>query len=519
MDTKKRISEADVTISGIREKRIPYMRIARSYGKDEIVVRPKIGGKPYPQQRFKITEIKEAIRYINQCFEQSHKKFIGNTVLDKHRVATFGYYLNEYINYRKENYPKKKSTTLAYRRRLESLGRCNTDKDSVIDTRKIYIDAITKMNSNYLNSAKMMNYHQKKKTNHIDGYRQAYFKICKDVGITPKTNLNLGSDYNIEIKLLIAKQAEEKIKTYHVTTVKNTTITHIKHRDIAKILRDQIKASSSQEQIPRALKQFMKYLLKSHRYLFSEEGIDWDADLLISQFANKEKRDINCYSHEELMKLYNFGESSEFEKLPQLEKISYAAYVCLSQLGVRIGEELALYKVDFEKIKDKKIKINKTISEETKTIGGLEFRGFYLSEDTKTCQDRLVTVSNYAMKWLEFLYKEALKMPTNPFLIQDPNSNEWLSYGKFRPYIKKVMKKINIPYLPSHEGGRKTFANQYIDAAVDSGSDYMRALQTVQRELGHATFSTTEKSYARAKTLPPDEHFAIYEQFSPKVKP
>lgn len=185
-----------------------------------------------------------------------------------------------------------------------------------------------------------------------------------------------------------------------------------------------------------------------------------------------EKKEIEVMTKENQRKLLTFvNENFSFKNL--------GIAICLCT-GVRIGELCALRWCDFD-IDQKVVKIRHTVQRLYVIDGEKKYTKIVIDKPKTKESNRDIPLSNELQK----IIRPLLKVVTPDFFILSNDENP-IEPRTYRNYYKKVMKKLNIPYLKFH-GLRHSFATRCIESK--------NSVKTVSVILGHSNITTTLNLY------------------------
>lgn len=185
-----------------------------------------------------------------------------------------------------------------------------------------------------------------------------------------------------------------------------------------------------------------------------------------------EKKEIEVMTKENQRKLLSFvNENFSFRNL--------GIAICLCT-GVRIGELCALRWCDFD-MDQKVVKIRHTVQRLYVIDGDNKYTKIVIDKPKTKESNRDIPLSNE----LQRIIRPLLKVVTPDFFILSNDKNP-IEPRTYRNYYKKVMKKLNIPYLKFH-GLRHSFATRCIESK--------NSVKTVSVILGHSNITTTLNLY------------------------
>lgn len=505
---------------------VPYMRIELSNTGEWVVVRPQLGSHKFPQKRFRKHQIGEAVEYLNRCLSNVSKLAVGGVARNTKKIETLGYYIEQFLKYRSGLKKYAEGTVRSYRDWLSRFSNCNAEMDgSVVSMRSLRCKKMEEVEKNYLSLIK---------GNTREAARQSAIKIyeefCSDHHLEPRVIENafgvvwIRQEIAVQVGLLVAAE----IKEYYKNTYANRKITSITQEDIVNTLKKIGGCSAHYSAI--ALHELYKFMSnsKEHRHVLSDKDFDWQTKDLSTLFDYSTDKQIDFYSKEESEKIRAFYDSDDFKKLTNCEQICFLGFMILGQTGMRVGEMLAVNRADIETVKIvggvkylhiyKTVATRKTISDDGRSVDESfiklstktnKVRSFALSESTYDLFKSVLAISKEMESESDYLF---------PVVNVRSSEKQFMERGTFVRMLERAFKDTGVRLLSTHEGGRKTFTNQFIDVAISSGIDYYQALVTVSKTLGHQSTKTTEEAYAQAKLLPKDKHLNILNQMAGNPK-
>jgi integrase len=464
------------TVEEVEGSRVKYLKVSMRNGEKILVARPYVNGEWMPQHTYSMDQLTDAIAYVKKCMLLATRSGVGQHPKKSPPLRTLSYYLEEFLDQGKHSYGS--ATLWSYKTRFDIVGRVVLKQDLASvsgKSKEVLTDVAGDRFEGILARATSLEESLKGQSS----------------GVKAK-----------KISEFLSKETEATDDGY--IPIRNVPINHLTH----KILRDAVTLSSEYQSMRKTIVTLLSVLadfIVAEYPHTAQIVFGWKVKVLRKIFKYATLKTIEFYNEEERETIRNWALGSP-DRWP-LREASYGMLILIMNTGARISEVLALKREDYERMVStggNRILINKTISKSLKDT-------WELSTQTKTGTVREVMINEDARKWLDFFYNRIIK-PENEFLIQPEAHSryDFVTYNSMNGRLQKLCKVMGVRYLPSQEAGRKTMINMFVDNATNDGFTYEKALKTVGINVGHVNRSTTEKSYAKAKTLSQDEEKIIF---------
>ena len=241
---------------------------------------------------------------------------------------------------------------------------------------------------------------------------------------------------------------------------------------------------------------FKRKLISNNLMLAVDYDIKKTKKYLDSLRIKTDGNNIKSYDEEQLKKI--LATVDEYSKNNSYQAPCFTIYIkMLIYSGFRPSEALALTWGDVD-FKENTIRINKTISDDDKTIG---------TPKTKSSNRTIKISASFMQELMKFehsqlLFWQVTKKNTKPKYIftnmknimQRNNNNEWYTSKNFRKLWKRICEQNNIQYFdgsPLH-CFRHTHATTQL---LNSKHNYEVKFKIVSKRLGHSDVFETIKTY------------------------
>ena len=194
--------------------------------------------------------------------------------------------------------------------------------------------------------------------------------------------------------------------------------------------------------------------------------------------ANSSKKELEIMSKDNQKKLFEYlKENFSFKNL--------GIVICLCT-GLRIGELCALRWQDFD-MDENVLMVRHTVQRIYVVDEEVRYTKIVVNEPKTKESNRDIPLSSELLK----IIKPLMKVVNQDFYVLSNDVNP-IEPRTYRNYYKRLIKKLNIPYLKFH-GLRHSFATRCIESK--------NSVKTVSVILGHSNITTTMNLYVH-----PDNH-------------